>query len=114
MHGDTIKVTQLHYARAAADLGSFSAAAAALGVTQPALSRGIAALERVLGGALFQRSTTGVEPTALAAKVLPRLRDTLGSLESMLSEARAAAGRLPLRMGVSPLIDPRLVGRAFQ
>jgi DNA-binding transcriptional LysR family regulator len=59
MYGDTIKVTQLHYARAAADQGLFSRAAASLGVTQPALSNGIAALERALGGRLFERSTAG-------------------------------------------------------
>src|SRR5581483_3160052 len=66
MYGDAVKVTQLYYLRAAADLGSFSRAAASLGVSQPALSNGIAALERVLGGQLFARSTTGVAPTALA------------------------------------------------
>ena len=116
MNGDAIKVTQLHYARAAADLGSFSRAAASLGVTQPALSHGIADLERVLGGRLFGRSTTGVTPTPLATRVLPHLHAVLASLETLLAEARAAAGlnAQPLRMGVSPLIAPALIARAFQ
>ena len=116
MYGDTIKVTQLYYARAAADQGSFSRAAASLGVTQPALSNGIAALERALGGRLFERSTAGVTPTPLAVRVLPHLNDVLSGLESLLAEARAAAGKEaePLRMGVSPLIHPALVARAFE
>jgi DNA-binding transcriptional LysR family regulator len=116
MYGDTVKVTQLHYVRAAADLGSFSRAAASLGVTQPALSNGIAALERTLGGALFDRSTTGVLLTPLAIRVLPHLHALLASLDGMISEARAATDRdsEPLRMGVSPLIHPALVARAFQ
>ncbi|QUQ67801.1 LysR family transcriptional regulator [Kutzneria sp. CA-103260] len=116
MHGDTVRVTQLHYVRAAADLGSFSAAAAALGVTQPSLSRGIVALERTLGGALFVRSTTGVALTPLAKRIMPHLHDVLGSLGSLLGEARAAteADAQPLRLGVSPLIRPELIGRAFQ
>jgi DNA-binding transcriptional LysR family regulator len=116
MYGDTVKVTQLYYVRAAADLGSFSRAAAALGVTQPALSNGIAALERVLGGALFTRSTTGAIPTALALRVLPQVNAALASLETMLSEARAAAGvnAQPLRVGVSPLIPPALIARVFE
>nr|WP_322778889.1 LysR family transcriptional regulator [Frankia sp. Cas4] len=116
MHGDGIKVTQLYYARAAADLGSFSCAATSLGVTQPALSHGIATLERSLGGPLFDRSTTGVTPTPLATRLLPHLHDLLGSLEAMITEARTAVGATiePLRMGVSPLIHPTLVARAFQ
>jgi DNA-binding transcriptional LysR family regulator len=116
MYGDTITVTQLYYARAAADLGSFSRAAAALGVTQPALSHGIAALEHTLGGPLFHRSTTGVSPTPLALRVLPHVHIVLAGLDLLLAEARAAAGQdaEPLRMGVSPLIHPNLVARAFQ
>jgi DNA-binding transcriptional LysR family regulator len=116
MYGDTIKVTQLHYARAAADLGSFSRAAASLGVTQPALSNGIASLERALGGALFTRSTIGVTLTPLAIRVLPHLYAVLTSLDTLIGEARAATGQdtAPLRLGVSPLIHPDLVARAFQ
>ena len=116
MHADRIKVVQLYYARAAAELGSFSQAAAVLGVTQPALSHGIAALERTLGGSLFDRTTTGVTPTALANQVLPHLHATLRSLDGLLTEARAHtdAESEPLRLGVSPIIHPGLVGRTFQ
>jgi DNA-binding transcriptional LysR family regulator len=116
MYGDTIKVTQLHYVRAASDLGSFSRAAATLGVTQPALSNGIAALEHTLGGALFTRSTTGVALTPLALRVLPHLHGLLNNLDALITEARAATSQdaEPLRMGVSPLIHPTLVARAFQ
>ena len=116
MYGDAVKMTQMYYLRAAADLGSFSRAAASLGVTQPALSNGIAALERVLGGQLFARSTTGVAPTALALRVLPHVNAVLASMETMLAEATAMAGvdAQPLRVGVSPLIQPALIARAFE
>lgn len=116
MYGDRIKVVQLYYVRAAADLGSFSRAATVLGVTQPALSHGIAALERTLGGTLFDRATTGVTPTALCGRILPHLHAVLGSLDALLTEARAAtrAEAEPLRLGVSPIIHPDLVGRAFE
>jgi hypothetical protein len=46
---------------------------AVLGVTQPVLFNGVAALEHTLGGPLFHRSTTGVTPTPLAVRVLPDL-----------------------------------------
>jgi DNA-binding transcriptional LysR family regulator len=116
MYGDAVKVTHLHYLRAAADLGSFSRAAASLGVTQPALSNGIAALERILGGQLFARSTAGVTPTALALRVLPHVNSILAGMETMLAEATAMAGveGQPLRVGVSPLIEPALIARAFE
>jgi DNA-binding transcriptional LysR family regulator len=116
MYGSAIKVTQLHYVRAAADLGSFSRAATVLGVTQPALSNGIAALEQVLGGPLFERSTTGVALTPLGVRLLPHLQAVLTDLDAMLGEARAATRQEaePLRMGVSPLIHPDLVARVFQ
>jgi DNA-binding transcriptional LysR family regulator len=116
MYGDSIAVTQLYYARAAADLGSFTRAAVSLGISQPALSHGIAALEHTLGGALFRRSTTGVTLTPFGSRLLPHLHTVLGSLDTLLAEARAATGQEdePLRMGVSPLIHPALVARAFQ
>lgn len=116
MYGSALKVTQLHYVRAVADHGSFSRAAASLGVTQPALSNGVAALEGVLGGALFERTSRGAPLTPLGTQLLPQINRILGSIDSLLGEARSATGRPgePLRMGVSPLIHPSLVARAFE
>lgn len=116
MYGSSIKVTQLHYARAVVDNGSFSRAAEALGVTQPALSNGVAALEGVLGGALFERTSRGAPLTPLGTQLLPQIDKVLGSVDSLLGAARSATGRpgAPLRIGVSPLIRPSLVARAFE
>src|SRR5882757_9612658 len=46
-----------------ADTGSFSAVAAELGVTQPAISRQLSALEQQLGARLVHRSTHAVTLT---------------------------------------------------
>ena len=46
------------------DRGSFSAAADALGVTQPAVSQQVASLEKSAGTALIDRSGRRAEPTA--------------------------------------------------
>jgi DNA-binding transcriptional LysR family regulator len=46
--------------------GSLSAAARALGSTQPSMGRHIAALEAQLGAPLFVRAPDGLKPTALA------------------------------------------------
>ena len=51
-----MNLAHLRYARAVAREGSFGRAARACSVTQPALSNGIAVLERTLGGRLFDRT----------------------------------------------------------
>ena len=47
------------------DLGSFSRAAAELGIGQPAATKQIAQMERRLGARLLHRSTHGVSPTEI-------------------------------------------------
>jgi DNA-binding transcriptional LysR family regulator len=57
-------------------LGSLSAAARSLGLTQPTIGRHIASLQRALGGrALFTRSQTGLLPTDAAHKLRPHAED---------------------------------------
>src|SRR5271170_3958550 len=57
-------------------LGSLSAAARSLGLTQPTVGRHIASLQRALGGrALFTRSQLGLLPTDAAHKLRPHAED---------------------------------------
>jgi DNA-binding transcriptional LysR family regulator len=67
-----------------ADLASFRAAAEALHVSQPALSRRVDKLEQALGFRLFERTTRKVELNAMGRAFLPRARHVLGELESAL------------------------------
>jgi DNA-binding transcriptional LysR family regulator len=116
MYGANVKVAQLHYVRAVADLGSLSQAAAALGLTQPALSNGLAALEAVLGGRIFDRTTRGASLTEFGGVLLPHVDRVLTAVNALREQASAMSGRgeAALRVGVSPLIHPRLVARAFE
>ena len=50
--------------------GSLSAAAKALNLTQPTLSRQVAALESELGVTLFERLGKGLEPTKSGLELL--------------------------------------------
>ncbi|AXE40253.1 LysR family transcriptional regulator [Acidipropionibacterium virtanenii] len=104
----------LRYASVVAETGSFSAAARALGVTQPALSNGIARLETQLGHRLFSRTSHGVAPTPFGDRMLPLIDRAVRALDTVTAEARRwdtpATG--VVRMGVSPLINPALVARA--
>ena len=59
---------------AAAEEGSYSAAARALGLAQPTLGRQIAALERSLGVALFERIGRGVVLTPAGADLRAHVR----------------------------------------
>lgn len=65
---------------AVAESGSFSLAADALHLTQPAISKRVAALEDELGSALFDRSGRGVRLTRAGEVLLPRARRLLQEL----------------------------------
>lgn len=72
-----------------AERGSFSAAAEALTMTQPAISRQISSLEHKVGVALFRRVPRGVAPTAAGGIAIDEARAILGRLAGM--EARLGA-----------------------
>ncbi|WP_416980735.1 LysR family transcriptional regulator [Streptomyces sp. T028] len=112
---ERLNLEGLRYAQAVAETQSFSAAARAYGVTQPALSNGIAKLEERLGDKLFDRSPRGVTRTAFGARILPLIERALGALDAVTAEARRLTepGEQKIRMGVSPLIGSLLIARAF-
>lgn len=84
----------LHALVEVADSGSFSRAAERLHRSQPAVSKRIAALERQLGSALFDRVGRLVQPTAAGIALLPYARRVLQELE----DGRRALSRLPDRV----------------
>lgn len=86
-----------------AELGSVSAAAEALHVTQPALSRQLQQLERQTGIALFHRHHRRLSLTAAGHTFLAAARDVLTSAEGARSLAEAlAAGRLERVRAAAP------------
>lgn len=105
----------LRYAVAVSETRSFSAAARAYGVTQPALSNGIARLEETLGDRLFDRSPRGVTPTTFGLRMLPLIEHAVSSMDAITSEARRATERTApcIRVGMSPLIDTRFASAAY-
>ncbi|MFE2561652.1 LysR family transcriptional regulator [Streptomyces sp. NPDC059352] len=83
---------------AAADAGQFQEAAAELAVTQQAVSKRIAALERDLGVRLFSRTARGAALTIDGQAFLPHARELLRVAERAVASVRA--GRRPLRVDV--------------
>ena len=72
------------------ETGSFSKAAAELGITQPTATKAVAATEQRLGARLLHRSTRGVTPTEVGAlyyekcKVIAREIDAADNLATLL------------------------------
>jgi DNA-binding transcriptional LysR family regulator len=80
--------------------GSITAAAADLGVSQPALTDRITRLEARLGQQLFERSRRGTRPTAPAERLAAQVGEPLGRLrEVMRPSTSSAAASGVLRLG---------------
>ncbi|WP_320668992.1 LysR family transcriptional regulator [Patulibacter defluvii] len=99
---------------AVVDEGTFTAAAARLTLSQPALSRRIVQLERLVGGPVLQRTTRATDLTAAGEALLPHARAALRSAEAGALAARAVAGGgRTLRVLLSRHGDGRVVGLAM-
>ncbi|MBE7939774.1 LysR family transcriptional regulator [Ramlibacter sp.] len=71
--------------------GSFAAAAQALHISQPALSRRISHLEDQLGVRLFDRTTRSVAPTLLGRRFLEQMRGLLQEVDRSVTELHDSA-----------------------
>jgi DNA-binding transcriptional LysR family regulator len=92
---------------AAAETGRFQEAAADLSITQQAVSKRVAALERDLGVRLFTRTARGVRLTIDGQAFLPYARDLLQA------EERAAASVRPGRRALRVDVIGRRLGPAW-
>jgi DNA-binding transcriptional LysR family regulator len=85
-----VELASLEAFLAVAESGGFSAAGERLHLTQPAVSKRIAALEQHLGRRLFDRVGRGIALTEAGRALLPRARSILGEME----DTRRALGNL--------------------
>ena len=110
-----LTVRQMQYFDALAQTLHFGRAAAAAGVSQPALSAQIAEMEQRLACKLFDRSGHGVRLTEEARALLPRIERILQELRDI--ESSALRGRLTMegrfRLGIIPTIAPYLLPSAL-
>ena len=91
-------------------------AAEFLSVTQPAVSKTLAEVERMLGMPLFERSTRGTEPTAAGVSMVRFARSVLAGFErtrdEMAAEASGTRGRTSV--GAMVVATPVLLARAVE
>lgn len=112
----TLTVHQLHIFYTVAERGSFSAAALALHMTQPAVTMQVQALEERYGTKLFNRSTKKLELTEAGYFLLPRARKAVELLRdtdaAMVRFATELQGRLQFAasLTIGEYILPRLLG----
>lgn len=108
-----VSVTGLRVFREVAERGTLTAAATALGYTQSAVSRQIAALERAARAALLERHPGGVRLTPAGQVMLRRAATVLAELDAAARElAGLPASAGTVRLGWFPSAGAVLVPRA--
>ena len=91
--------TSVRVLRAVAEYGSFTAAAEALGYTQSAVSRQVAALEQAARAQLFERTPNGARITAAGRALLSPAASALDEIDRA-AQALGAPGSRPATVRV--------------
>ena|SRR5215203_1211699 len=99
--GRRLRLRDLHLFLTVVQEGSMAKAASRLGISQPAVSEVIAALEDALGVRLFDRNTRGVEPTV---RLRPGIAQARPSGVRRV-EARDQRYRIPVQCGRWRAVD---------
>ena len=104
MHG--FRFSQIRDVVAVARRGSLRAAARDLGIAQPAITRSIREVERLLGSSLFERTSKGVSPTpageAFVRRAMAIENELLRAREEVAQLAGAETGSVALGMSTVP------------
>src|SRR6185436_6580891 len=113
---DGVEIRHLRAFVAVAEDLNFGRAAARLYVSQPALSRQIRALERLVGCELLRRSTHRVELTVAGSALLDRARRLLADLDEAIATTQSVGGELANRMAAmwAPVLEVSSAGRDVQ
>ncbi|WP_253805668.1 LysR substrate-binding domain-containing protein [Hymenobacter taeanensis] len=106
-----MNIQQLEYLVALDTHRQFVLAAEKCHVTQPTLSMQLQKLEEELGVLLFDRTTKGVQPTAVGAKVVQQARRVLREVQQLREVVQVEKDELvgELRLGIIPTLAPYLV-----
>ncbi|WP_338700036.1 LysR substrate-binding domain-containing protein [Streptomyces sp. Q6] len=104
-------LAQLRAFAAVAEHLHFRDAAAAIGMSQPALSGAVSALEETLGVTLVERTTRKVLLSPAGARIAVRAKAVLGEVGALMEEAEAVRAPFTgaLRLGVIPTVAPYLL-----
>ena len=106
----------LRYFVAIADAGSLTAAAAAISIAQPALTRQLRELEADLGTPLFHRMPRGVRLTQAGVTLYEAAQRILGEAQRVRQRLASKAGdtKTTVVLGVSPTLARVLLPGLFE
>ncbi|MFM9372071.1 LysR substrate-binding domain-containing protein [Streptomyces sp. Da 82-17] len=109
--GKQPSLAQLRAFDAVAEHLHFRDAAAAIGMSQPALSGAVSALEEVLGVQLLERTTRKVLLSPAGERLAVRAKDVLEAVGALIEEAEAVRAPFTgaLRLGAIPTVAPYLL-----
>ncbi len=105
-----ITLAQLRALVATVDRGSFTLAAAALGIGQSAVSHAVAGLEREVGGQVLRRGGAAA-PTPLGERLIGHARSVLASVDALEAVVRPGAARGTVRLAAVPTVCQGLLPR---
>ncbi|OLR92023.1 LysR family transcriptional regulator [Actinokineospora bangkokensis] len=86
-----IEVRHARVVVALAETGSITRASVRLALPQPSVSAQLRRIERTVGGALFVRSRTGIEPTALGERLIPMMAELAAHADAIVERIDDAA-----------------------
>jgi len=104
-------LAQLRAFSAVAEHLHFRDAATAIGMSQPALSGAVSALEEILGVTLLERTTRKVLLSPAGERLAVRAKAVLDEVGALMEEAEAVRAPFTgaLRLGVIPTVAPYLL-----
>ena len=109
---EELELRHLRLLVALAREGTFTDAAIEVGLSQPAVSRGLARLEQLIGVELVARTTRSLELTPAGRAALPAAVAVLDAVDTFVTAARGSPR--PLRLGYTWAAFGRLTDRVFQ
>jgi len=111
-----VNIAQLRTFVTVVELGSFSEAARAMGISQPAVTMQIQTLESDVGATLLDRRYRRIDLTEAGRALMPYARRVIGELEDARDEIAALSGtvtgRLTIAASTTPgvYVIPRVLG----
>ena len=99
-----LRIQHLRFLALLEQLGSLTACAKALHLSQPAVSCLLKDLETAFGATLVERDARGGRLTPAGSRVLTRVTHSLAWLDAALQEAGSADIRPTVRVGLMPIV----------
>ena len=109
-----MNLKQLRNFVAIVDYGTFLAAAEAIPLSQPALSRSLQTLESNLGAKLLNRSTRGIQITPAGEQFYRRAKLILNEADRAIQDIKNKNPTQSLNIGMAPLFAGQLVPQALR